>query len=119
MPEDQYQMIDENETPPEMIWRLILTVSGREYRDVVILESEDPDDLVPDLMYGNDQAVLYQRYKGDKPDEYLEIRDDYVIMRQLSYESVVAPTEQFMVEQQQSSYIDDLTSTLPPELRLR
>lgn len=115
--EDHGQVV-EDDGAPEMIWRLILTVSGRDYRDVVILESEDQDDLVPDLMYGNDQAVLYQRYRGDKPDEYLEIRDDYVIMRQLSYEPVVAPTEQFMVDQQ-SNYIDDLTSILPPELRLR
>lgn len=74
--------VDEREREPEPIkWRLALTVAGPNYRDIVELESDDLLDLDP--KHHDVNGLTYERYRGVRDEEFVEVRFDYIVAREL------------------------------------
>lgn len=80
---------------PIIAYRLVLTVAGAYYRDVVTIEAEDPLELEPTL---EDRGEFsYERYSGDEPNTYVEVRLDHVVARRIeAIHEVPAPVRREM-----------------------
>lgn len=65
-----------------IVWRLVVDLAGEDFRDRVILDSEDPMELLPEVVAVGD--VAFERYPGAEHGEYVEFRQDYVAVRRLT-----------------------------------
>lgn len=65
-----------------VVWRLVVDLVGEGFRDRVSVDSEDPLELLPEVVVIGD--VAYERYPGAEHGEYVEFRQDYVAVRRLT-----------------------------------
>lgn len=75
--------------PERIAWRLVLTVAGPNYSDTIEIEADDTMELEP--QHVDVAGLTYERYMGATPDEWLEVRFDYIVSRKL--EAVYADPE--------------------------
>lgn len=81
---------DEVAEPEFECFRLTLTIAGPNHRDKIVLEAQDVAELDP--TYRDQNGLTYERYAGDRQQatdlrdgaqEYIEVRFDYVVSREL------------------------------------
>lgn len=72
-----------------IVWRLIVDLVAPGFRDRVVVESEDPLELLPEVIEVG--GVAYERYPGAEHGEYVEFRQDHVVVRRLVAVRPVAP----------------------------
>lgn len=72
-----------------MGFELTLTIAGPNYSDSITLKGEDELELTPS--HGEVNGLTYERYIGDTPDEWIEVRFDYIVAREMRaiYEQVM------------------------------
>lgn len=62
-------------------FRLTLHIAGPGFADKVTLVGEEMDELEPTFPDVN--GLIFERYIGETPEEYVEVRFDYVVSREL------------------------------------